>query len=156
GQDGGVVMVHEADRDAVTPGGRTRREALDVGEDERQRAAASGPQRKEPREPLDADHRVDRRLAHASPSGRETPAAGKREIHAGLLRMLEKGNAMGPAPASLATLSERHRPEIVRYLARLLGDRDEAEDVCQEVFLRAHRAFARLAPDSNCRAWLYR
>jgi RNA polymerase sigma-70 factor, ECF subfamily len=70
--------------------------------------------------------------------------------------MLEKGNAMGPAPASLATLSERHRPEIVRYLARLLGDRDEAEDVCQEVFLRAHRAFARLAPDSNCRAWLYR
>ena len=63
---------------------------------------------------------------------------------------------MGPAPASLATLSERHRPEIVRYLTRLLGDRDEAEDVCQEVFLRAHRAFARLAPDSNCRAWLYR
>ena len=50
---------------------------------------------------------------------------------------------MGPAPASLATLSERHRPEIVRYLARLLGDRDEAEDVCQEVFLRAHRAIVR-------------
>ena len=63
---------------------------------------------------------------------------------------------MSSSPETLATLSERHRPEIVRYLSRLLGDHDEAEDVCQEVFLRAHRAFARLAPDSNCRAWLYR
>jgi RNA polymerase sigma-70 factor (ECF subfamily) len=57
---------------------------------------------------------------------------------------------------SLDDLVERHRGEVLAYLGRLLGDRDAAQDACQETFLRAHRAFARLAPDSNHRAWLYR
>ncbi len=63
---------------------------------------------------------------------------------------------MSPRPLSLAELTERHRGEIVGYLARLLGDRQEAEDACQEAFMRAHRAFDRLGPDANSRAWLYR
>jgi RNA polymerase sigma-70 factor (ECF subfamily) len=63
---------------------------------------------------------------------------------------------MSPPPASLAELTARHRRELVGYLVRLLGDRQEAEDACQEAFLRAHRAFARLGPDANSRAWLYR
>jgi len=63
---------------------------------------------------------------------------------------------MSPQPVSLAELTARHRGEIVRYLVRLLGDRQEAEDACQEAFLRAHRAFARLGPHANSRAWLYR
>jgi RNA polymerase sigma-70 factor (ECF subfamily) len=57
---------------------------------------------------------------------------------------------------SLTDLVERHRTEVLSYLVRLLGDRDDAQDACQDTFLRAHRAFARLAPDSNHRAWLYR
>ena len=57
---------------------------------------------------------------------------------------------------SLADLAERHRPELLAYLVRFLGDEHDAQDVCQETFLRAHRAFARLRPDSNSRAWLYR
>jgi len=63
---------------------------------------------------------------------------------------------MSVAPASLADLTARHRNEIVAYLVRLLGDRQEAEDACQDAFLRAHRAFARLGEDANSRAWLYR
>src|SRR5437879_10878990 len=63
---------------------------------------------------------------------------------------------MSPRRVSLAELTERHRGEIVGYLARLLGDHQEAEDACQEAFMRAHRAFGRLAPDANSRAWLYR
>ena len=63
---------------------------------------------------------------------------------------------MSPLPVTLAELTQRHRGEIVGYLARLLGDRQEAEDACQEVFMRAHRAFDRLGPDANSRAWLYR
>ena len=63
---------------------------------------------------------------------------------------------MGPAPVSVADLAERHRGEVLRYLVRLLGNEQDAQDACQEAFLRAHRAFARLAPDSNSRAWLYR
>src|SRR6185369_3880880 len=53
-------------------------------------------------------------------------------------------------------LLQRHRGEITAYLRRLLGDAAEAEDVSQDTWLRAHRAFARLPPDANARAWLYR
>jgi RNA polymerase sigma-70 factor (ECF subfamily) len=63
---------------------------------------------------------------------------------------------MSVRSASLAELIERHRGELVGYLARMLGDRQEAEDACQEAFVRAHRAFGRLGPDANSRAWLYR
>jgi len=56
----------------------------------------------------------------------------------------------------LADLVERHRAELLRYLVRLLGNEEDAQDACQDALLRAHRAFARLAPDSNARAWLYR
>src|SRR5262249_41995487 len=59
-------------------------------------------------------------------------------------------------PHALADLVERHRPEILRYLVRLLGNEPDAQDACQDVFLKAHRAFGRLVPGSNCRAWLYR
>ena len=63
---------------------------------------------------------------------------------------------MSPVPVSLAELTARHRDGIVGYLVRLLGDRQEAEDACQDAFLRAHQAFARLGPEANSRAWLYR
>jgi RNA polymerase sigma-70 factor (ECF subfamily) len=61
----------------------------------------------------------------------------------------------GPA-ASFTLLAERRRPEILAYLVRMLGNRDDAEDACQETFLRAHAAFGRLDAGSNTRAWLYR
>ena len=63
---------------------------------------------------------------------------------------------MSPVPVSLAELTARHRDGIVGYLVRLLGDRQEAEDACQDAFLRAHRAFAHLGPEANSPAWLYR
>ena len=48
-----------------------------------------------------------------------------------------------------------HHDDIHRYLRRMTGRRSEAEDLAQETFLRAYRAFAGLAPDANRRAWLY-
>ncbi len=60
-----------------------------------------------------------------------------------------------PAPA-LADLVARHRPELLRYLVRMLGNVDDAQDACQDALLRAHRAHGRLARGSNARAWLYR
>jgi RNA polymerase sigma-70 factor (ECF subfamily) len=59
-------------------------------------------------------------------------------------------------------LIERHHDEIYRYLWRMLnsaGRTDSAEnaqDLTQEVFLRAYQAFTRLRRDSNHRAWLYK
>jgi len=52
-------------------------------------------------------------------------------------------------------LFTRHRHEIFAYLMRLLGNEADAQDAAQEVWLRAYRAYARLTPQSNVRAWLY-
>jgi RNA polymerase sigma-70 factor (ECF subfamily) len=64
-------------------------------------------------------------------------------------------------PWRFERLIERHHDEIYAYLYRLKhsGGSDpavEAEDLTQEVFLRAYGAFERLSPDSNHRAWLYK
>ncbi len=58
--------------------------------------------------------------------------------------------------SSFDQLVERHRPELLAYLMRLLGNGHDAEDVCQDAFLRAYRAYDRLEANSNPRAWLYR
>ncbi len=63
---------------------------------------------------------------------------------------------MTAKPDPFTVLIERHGAEILRYLVRLVGNREDAQDACQDAFLRAHRAFVRLAPDANRRAWLYR
>lgn len=65
------------------------------------------------------------------------------------------------APVRFESLIERYHDEIYGYLWRLLDsaageDGLEAEDLAQEVFLRAYRGFGRLRPDSNYRAWLYK
>jgi RNA polymerase sigma-70 factor (ECF subfamily) len=52
-------------------------------------------------------------------------------------------------------LVEAHGREIFAYVLRLTGDRDAADDLFQETFLAAFRAFAS-ARDTNLRAWLYR
>jgi RNA polymerase sigma-70 factor (ECF subfamily) len=57
---------------------------------------------------------------------------------------------------SFDQLVERYRPELLAYVMRLLGNNHDAEDVCQDAFLRAYRAFDRLEANSNTRAWLYR
>ena len=62
-------------------------------------------------------------------------------------------------PTRIATFGElvdARQVEILRYLLRLTGDSSDAEDLFQETFLRALRAFPRLRAGSNHRAWLYR
>ena len=67
------------------------------------------------------------------------------------------------APAvRFETLIEHHHHEIYSYVWRLLSSSGgpetalEAQDLAQEVYLRAYRAFGRLRKDSNHRAWLYK
>jgi RNA polymerase sigma-70 factor, ECF subfamily len=49
-----------------------------------------------------------------------------------------------------------HLNELYRTAARLLGDGAIAEDVVQETYLQAWKSFARFAPGTNCRAWLFK
>jgi RNA polymerase sigma-70 factor (ECF subfamily) len=48
-----------------------------------------------------------------------------------------------------------HHGEIFRYLRRLSWRASEADDLAQETFLRAYRAWAALADGANVRAWLF-
>ena len=48
-----------------------------------------------------------------------------------------------------------HHAEIVRYLRRVTTRAAEADDLSQETFLRAYRAYRALPPDANVRAWLF-
>lgn len=60
---------------------------------------------------------------------------------------------MGQQP--FETILEAHHAEIYRYLVRVTLRRTEAEDLAQETFLRAYRAYRTLPPDANLRAWLF-
>src|SRR6185436_8323951 len=53
------------------------------------------------------------------------------------------------------TVVSTHHGEIFRYLRRLAWRVAEADDLSQETFLRAYRAWPRLTPDANVRAWLF-
>jgi RNA polymerase sigma-70 factor (ECF subfamily) len=50
---------------------------------------------------------------------------------------------------------QRHQREIMRYLVRVSGDREDAADLFQETWLRAYRAYPRLEAEREARPWLY-
>ncbi len=54
------------------------------------------------------------------------------------------------------SLFRQYERPICSYLARLTADRDCAQELTQETFLRAYRALARGERWDNPRAWLYR
>jgi RNA polymerase sigma factor (sigma-70 family) len=60
---------------------------------------------------------------------------------------------MGQQP--FETVVEAHHGEIYRYLLRVTSRPAVAEDLSQETFLRAYRAYRVITPDANVRAWLF-
>src|SRR5215470_12531101 len=51
---------------------------------------------------------------------------------------------------------ERHHLAIYRYLLRMLGSRDRAEEMTQDVFVHALKGASRYEDRSQERAWLFR
>ena len=58
-------------------------------------------------------------------------------------------------PIPFQEILQRHEREIMRYLLRLSGDREDAADLFQETWLRAYRAYPKLDPKREVRPWLY-
>lgn len=61
--------------------------------------------------------------------------------------------AAGGDRVAVAAFVRRTQPEVWRVCARL-GSRSEADDLTQEVYLRALPALARFRGDSSARTWL--
>ncbi len=64
--------------------------------------------------------------------------------------------AKGGDKEAFGRLVEAYQDRIYGYLARMLADPEEAEDVAQEVFLRAYRSLGRFRGTSSFHTWLYR
>lgn len=58
-------------------------------------------------------------------------------------------------PELFEVIVAAHQGEIYRYLLRATARASEADDLSQETFLRAFRAYGSLPPDANVRAWLF-
>lgn len=53
-------------------------------------------------------------------------------------------------------LVEEYQDKIYNYVARMLHDRTEAQDVAQEVFIRAYENLSGFRRESSFQTWLYR
>lgn len=51
---------------------------------------------------------------------------------------------------------EHFAPQVHRYIYRLVGSFEQADDITQDTFLRAFQGISKIAIDSNVSAWLYR
>jgi len=49
-----------------------------------------------------------------------------------------------------------HLNDLYRTAVRLVRDRTEAQDLVQQVYMQAWKAFHRFEPGTNCRAWLFK
>jgi RNA polymerase sigma-70 factor, ECF subfamily len=58
--------------------------------------------------------------------------------------------------AACTELVAEHQRMVVQLAVNLLGDRDEALDLSQEVFLRVFRTIHRFRGHSSLRTWIYR
>jgi RNA polymerase sigma-70 factor (ECF subfamily) len=57
---------------------------------------------------------------------------------------------------SFALLLQRYRRPLVNFLYRMVREREEAEDLAQEVFLRVYRARKDYVPSAKFTTWLFR
>lgn len=55
---------------------------------------------------------------------------------------------------AFGVLVQRHQAWLVRLLEYLLGNRSDAEDVAQDVFVRAYQALGGFRGDASFRGWL--
>ncbi len=58
--------------------------------------------------------------------------------------------------SAFARLVERHSVSVYNLTLRIVGNREDAEEAAQDVFVRAYRSLDRFRGDSRFSTWLYR
>jgi RNA polymerase sigma-70 factor (ECF subfamily) len=61
----------------------------------------------------------------------------------------------GDVPGSFEALVERYQKRLVGVLFHMVGSKEEAEDLCQEVFLRIYKARKGYRPRAKFSTWLF-
>ena len=69
---------------------------------------------------------------------------------------VRRAESLSLDPEAFTAIVERHKDQIVNYLTRLTGERDRAEDVAQETFVRFYQNRHRYREDGNLTAYLFR
>ncbi len=90
--------------------------------------------------------------AHARSREPEPPSASPAAADLAPAARLERVRRRDPD--ALEAFFAEHFPRVFSLASRLLGNRDEAEDLTQEVFYRTYRAIDRLDPDRDPVPWL--
>jgi RNA polymerase sigma-70 factor (ECF subfamily) len=57
---------------------------------------------------------------------------------------------------AFAALVRQYQDRVFRFVLRLVGTRDEAMDLTQETFMKAHQALPDWRPEAQFRTWLFR
>jgi RNA polymerase sigma-70 factor, ECF subfamily len=78
-------------------------------------------------------------------------AGGATWDDAGVVRLCQRGDA-----GAFRLLVARHHPPILALILNLVRDRDDADDLVQEVFIKAYRSISRFQRRSQVSTWLYR
>src|SRR5271166_5430172 len=79
-----------------------------------------------------------------------TVAAWRRDPEVRLMLRVRDGDA-----AAFAELERIYRTRVLGWFCRRLGDRAEAEDLTQEVFLRLYRARGSYQPRARFATWVF-
>jgi RNA polymerase sigma-70 factor (ECF subfamily) len=80
----------------------------------------------------------------------KTHNSPRRDPEVGLMLRAQYGD-----DAAFAELVERYWTRVFAQVYRTLGNREEAEDLTQDVFLRLHRSRARYQPRARFATWLF-
>jgi RNA polymerase sigma-70 factor (ECF subfamily) len=94
---------------------------------------------------------VESRVTLATASGASSPAAGLREDDRQAVLACQRGER-----EAFDRLMERYQRDVYRLCYRYVNDHHDANDMAQEVFLKAYRAIRGFRGESAFSTWLYR
>jgi RNA polymerase sigma-70 factor (ECF subfamily) len=70
--------------------------------------------------------------------------------------LAEAGQTAGEVGSAFAAVFADYRDGLYSYVLRMMGNPDDAYDLTLSAFEKAFRAFPKLPPDANVKAWLFR
>lgn len=70
--------------------------------------------------------------------------------------MLPTTDIRAQAGAQIEHLYAEYHRQVLAYLTRLVSDRETAEDLCHDTFIKAIRGWEGRDPEASATSWLYR